>query len=87
MSLQSISRLRQSRSVQSGSGPMKETTPSSILRPILTFDAWGHAYYLDCQNCRAAHLKELWKIVDWKVVEEIAESKENQNILYYEAYT
>ena len=57
------------------------------LRPILTLDAWEHAYYLDCQNRRAAHLKEPWKIVDWKVVEEIAESKENQNILYYEANT
>ena len=40
------------------------------LRPILTFDVWEHAYYLDHQNLRAAHLKALWQIVDWKVVEE-----------------
>ena len=39
------------------------------LRPLLTFDVWEHAYYLDYQNRRAAHLKELWKIVDWEVVE------------------
>ncbi|MBP3202209.1 MAG: superoxide dismutase [Bacteroidales bacterium] len=39
------------------------------LRPILTFDVWEHAYYLDYQNRRAAQLKELWKIVDWAVVE------------------
>ena len=24
--------------------------------PILTFDVWEHAYYLDNQNSRAAHL-------------------------------
>jgi Fe-Mn family superoxide dismutase len=39
------------------------------LKPILTFDVWEHAYYLDFQNLRAAHLNSLWKIVDWKIVE------------------
>ena len=39
------------------------------LRPILTFDVWEHAYYLDWQNRRADHLKALWGIVDWKVLE------------------
>lgn len=40
------------------------------LRPLLTFDVWEHAYYLDYQNRRAAHLKALWGIVDWNVIEQ-----------------
>ena len=39
------------------------------LQPLLTFDVWEHAYYLDYQNRRAAHLKALWGIVDWEVIE------------------
>ena len=38
------------------------------LRPLLTFDVWEHAYYLDYQNRRAAHLSALWQIVDWRVI-------------------
>lgn len=38
------------------------------LTPLLTFDVWEHAYYLDYQNRRGDALKRLWDIVDWDVV-------------------
>ena len=39
------------------------------LKPLLTFDVWEHAYYLDFQNRRPDHLTALWKIIDWEVIE------------------
>ena len=39
------------------------------LKPLLTFDVWEHAYYLDYQNRRAAHLTAIWSIIDWEVID------------------
>ncbi|MCH5248240.1 MAG: superoxide dismutase [Muribaculaceae bacterium] len=50
-------------------GSNAENPLTKGLTPILTFDVWEHAYYLDYQNRRAEHLHKLWDIIDWDIVE------------------
>ena len=52
-----------------GQYPNADNPVAHGLKPLLTFDVWEHAYYLDYQNRRAAHLSALWQIVSWEVIE------------------
>ncbi len=49
-------------------GPNASNPLCQGLTPILTFDVWEHAYYLDYRNRRAEALNKWWNIVDWDVV-------------------
>lgn len=49
-------------------GKNAESPLTSGLVPLLTFDVWEHAYYLDYQNRRAEALNKLWDIIDWDIV-------------------
>lgn len=40
------------------------------LVPLFTIDVWEHAYYITYKNARANYVKELWKVVNWKNIEE-----------------
>lgn len=54
-------------SITQGSNAQNPMTQG--LTPIMCFDVWEHAYYLDYQNRRTDYLSKLWDIVDWDMIE------------------
>lgn len=55
-------------SCQNGDNPLRHGK-----LPLLGFDVWEHAYYLDFQNRRADHIAHLWEIINWDEVSRRAE--------------
>lgn len=51
--------------------PNQQTPFSLGFKPLLTIDVWEHAYYLKYKNLRADYVKNIWNIIDWKVVEDL----------------
>ena len=39
------------------------------LTPLIAIDVWEHAYYLDYRNMRKNSVEELWKVLDWRVID------------------
>ena len=53
------------------SKPKAGTPLTEGLTPLVAIDVWEHAYYIDYRNERAAAVKAMWNVVDWKRVEEL----------------
>ncbi|AXA33186.1 MULTISPECIES: superoxide dismutase [Francisella] len=63
--------------VKNSHGKLEITTTSNAgcpltdnKKPLLTFDVWEHAYYVDYRNARPKYVESLWDIVNWEFVSE-----------------
>lgn len=48
----------------------QDTPLESNLYPLFLIDVWEHAYYLKHKNKREEYIKDLFKIINWKSIEQ-----------------
>ena len=53
----------QIQSLSNGDNPLRHD-----LMPLLAIDVWEHAYYLDYQNRRKDYLRQLFLLINWRIV-------------------
>ncbi len=50
--------------------------------PILVFDAWEHAFYLQYRNQKVDFIEAMWRVVNWQdVAKRYAAAKERADVL------
>lgn len=48
--------------------------------PLLVFDIWEHAYYLQYKNAKADYVQQLWNVVNWdEVARRFADARAGYN--------
>jgi Fe-Mn family superoxide dismutase len=52
--------------------------PTKALIPLFGIDVWEHAYYLQYKNVRPDYVNAIWKICNWKNVDERYQSAKQQ---------
>lgn len=65
-----LSRGAQTGALEISSLPNQDSPISAGSTPLLAFDLWEHAYYLDYRNEQMRWMQAWWAVVDWRRVEQ-----------------
>ena len=48
--------------------PNADNPVTKGMKPLMCFDVWEHAYYVDYRNRRPDHIAAMWKILNWQEI-------------------